>query len=158
MLAKFFDDIRIGEQMTYGSHVFSAEEIKSFARRYDWQVFHTDEVAARDTAFGGLCASGWHTAAVCQKTSIDWRTLQIASSPGPRHPQLGPSPGFRELRWLKPVFAGDEVTFTGRVTDKRELTSRPGWGLVVTRNEGRNQDGVPVFSVLYEVYVERRGS
>ncbi len=159
MFAKFFEDIRIGEQATFGSHVFTADEIKAFARQYDSQDFHTDEEKAKDSMFGALCASGWHTAAVCQKLAIKHRTRLLGSlleNGKPRSPQLGPSPGMKNIRWLRPVYADDEISFSARVCEKRELRSKPDWGMLTCRFEGHNQDHHPVYEMMSEFFIERR--
>ncbi len=159
MFAKYFEDIRIGEQAAFGSHVFTAEEIKSFAKRYDYQDFHTDEDKAKNSMFGALCASGWHTAAVCQKLAIAHRTALLGSlldNGKPRSPQLGPSTGLKNIRWLRPVFANDEISYSARVCEKRELRSKPDWGLLVCRFEGHNRDNLPVYEVMADFFVERR--
>jgi len=128
-LDEFF---RMGETLTLGSHTFTAEEIKAFAARYDPQRFHMDEKEAEASVFGALCASGWHTASTWMKYNLKNRedtAEQPWDGPGPR-PEFGPSPGFQNLKWLKPVFAGDTITFTRRATGHRALASRPGWRLL----------------------------
>jgi acyl dehydratase len=70
----------------------------------------------------------------------------------------GPSPGFRELRWIKPVLAGDTITFRSVVETKRTSEKRPEWGILQARNSGANQRGEPVFSLLATAFVPRRGS
>ena len=157
---KFFEEIEIGETMELGSHVFHAEDIIRFAARYDPQPFHLDAEAAKDSLFGGLCASGWHTAAVFMRRMVEAfghraRILEAAGEPVAR---LGPSPGFVELRWLKPVYAGDRVSYTTEIIDRKPLRSRPRWGLVTFRSEGRNQHDEPVFRLIGHGLVERRGA
>jgi len=71
---------------------------------------------------------------------------------------LGPSPGFRELKWLKPVYAGDTVSYTTEIVDKRVSNSRPDWGLMSIRNTGANQNGEPVISFTSVVFVQRRAA
>lgn len=159
MYARFFEEIRIGEQATLGSHTFDADSMKAFAARYDPQPFHLDEEAARASHFGALCASGWHTAAVCQRLAVAFRDKLVedmAAAGRVATAELGPSPGFRDLKWLHPVYVGDTVTFTNRVIDKTELHSRPAWGLVTSLVEGHNQDGRQVFSYNAELYLQRR--
>ncbi|WP_309083237.1 MaoC family dehydratase [Chelativorans sp.] len=135
--------LRIGETVTLGSHTFSADEIKRFAERYDPQPFHLDEEAARRSIFGGLCASGWHTCAMWMRYNLQSmaRTKEAAwEGPGPR-PQFGPSPGFSNLKWLKPVYAGDTITFTRRALSHRPLSSRPGWRLLSLMGGASNGAG-----------------
>jgi acyl dehydratase len=114
-----------------------------------------DEVAARSSLFGGLAASGWHTASVWMATMVLHRNRQIAATPG-RPARLGPSPGFSNLRWTRPVLAGDRITYISEVAGKRESASRPQWGLFFHRNTGINQRGEEVFSFDGCVFVERK--
>lgn len=154
----FYEDIIIGEPIVIGSHTFTAEEIKAFARRFDPQPFHLDQAAAERSHFGALCASGWHTMAVWMRMMVDTRQRKAAemAARGELVPTLGPSPGFRELRWLKPVYVGDTVTYSSTVIDKRLSNSRPEWGLISVRTTGLNQGGEPVISVISTALAERR--
>lgn len=154
----YFEDVTIGSTITIGQHLFTAEEIKSFARRYDPQPFHLDELAAAQSHFGALCASGWHTAAIWMKLTIAFRRKQQTEREALGLPfaQWGPSPGFRELKWLKPVYAGDTLTFSAEAIDKRASKTRPAWGLLFSRNVGVNQHGETAFSFVSSVFVERR--
>lgn len=126
----------IGVTQQLGSHHFTADEITRFARKYDPQPFHTDPVAARDSHFGALCASGWHTAAA-------WMALNVAARLDDA--ELGPSPGFRDLKWLRPVYAGDTISYTRTVTSLRPSSSRPDWSVLAVLAEGTNQNGDKVF-------------
>jgi acyl dehydratase len=156
---KFFEDIRVGETVEIGSHVFTAEDIKTFAQRFDPQPFHVDDEAAARSHFGRLCASGWHTACVWMRLLIDRRRREDDERRARGEPvaQLGPSPGFRDLQWLKPVYAGDTVSYGTEVLEMRPLNSRPGWGMIFMRNIGVNQHGEPVISFVSSAFVERRG-
>jgi acyl dehydratase len=153
----FYENILVGEPIVLGSHTFTADEIKSFARRFDPQPFHLDEAAAERSHFGALCASGWHTMAVWMRMMVDYRTRLAAEMAGRGEtlPTLGPSPGFRELRWLKPVYVGDTVTYSSVVVDKRLSSSRPQWGLLSVRTTGVNQDAELVISVISAAFAER---
>jgi acyl dehydratase len=155
---KFFDDITVGEKSEVGRHTFTAEDIKSFASRYDPQPFHLDEAAAERSHFGRLCASGWHTACVWMRLLIELRRREDDASRGRGEPvaTLGPSPGIRELKWLKPVYVGDTVTYCSEVTGTRPSKSRPGWGLVTWLHTGNNQRGEPVISFVSSAFVECR--
>ncbi|HVT56635.1 MAG TPA: MaoC family dehydratase [Xanthobacteraceae bacterium] len=157
---RFFEDIEVGWTRELGKHTFTAEEIKRFAGRYDPQPFHMDEAEAAKSHFGALCASGWHTAAVCMRTIVD-STKQLAAdmiARGEKAAKMGPSPGYSNLKWLKPVYAGDTIAFASEVIETRASESRPGWGLVKTRFSGRNQKGVPVYQFDGIVFVERRSA
>ena len=113
---KFFEDIRVGDTVEVGRHTFTAEAIKSFAARFDPQPFHLDEAAAERSHFGQLCASGWHTACVWMRLLIECRRREDEDRRvrGERVAELGPSPGFRDLQWLKPVYVGDTVAYRPR--------------------------------------------
>jgi acyl dehydratase len=156
---KFFEDIRVGETVEIGSHVFTAEDIKTFAQRFDPQPFHVDDEAAARSHFGRLCASGWHTACIWMRLLIDRRRHEDDERRARGEPvaQLGPSPGFRDLQWLKPVYPGDTVSYGTEVVETRPLNSRPGWGMIFMRNTGVNQHGEPVISFISSAFVERRG-
>ena len=150
------DYFRIGETITLGSHTFTADEIKAFATKYDPQLFHVDEKAARQSVFGRLCASGWHTCAVWMRLNLEHREDgegRTWSGPGPR-PSFGPSPGFSNLKWLKPVYAGDTITFTSRATGHRALASRPGWRMMTIVAEAFNQDADKVLEFENAVLVK----
>ena len=154
---RWFDDLEIGERRELGSYLFTAGEIIAFAGIYDPQPFHIDAEAAKHSSFGGLVASGWHTAAVWMMLMIAERDRQASLHPaGTTGPQLGSSPGFRNLKWLKPVYAGDTLSYSTEVIDKRETRSRPGWGLVFNRNSAINQKGDLAFQFDGCVFWQRR--
>jgi acyl dehydratase len=157
---KFFEDIAIGERAELGSHTFTADDIKRFARKYDPQPFHLDETAAAQSHFGALVASGWHTASTWMRLMVEHqrREDEARRARGEAIASLGPSPGFRELKWLKPVYAGDTVTYSTEIVDKRTSNSRLGWGLMSIRNTGVNQKGQPVISFISVAFLERRST
>ncbi|AZN95974.1 MaoC family dehydratase [Mesorhizobium sp. M9A.F.Ca.ET.002.03.1.2] len=146
----------IGVTVTLGSHTFEPEAIKAFARKYDPQVFHLDEAAARKSVFGGLCASGWHTAATWMKLNLETRMETEGArwtGPGPL-PEFGPSPGFKNLKWPKPVYAGETVTFTRTALAHRPITSRPGWRLLTLSSEAVDSSGDKVIEFESAVLVK----
>ena len=150
-IMKFWEDIAVGERAEVGRYTFTADDIKAFARRFDPQPFHLDEAAAARSHFGALCASGWHTASVWMRLMVEHQQPRGRRAPrraASRSPTLGPSPGFRELKWLKPVYVGDTITYSTEVIEKRASNSRPGWGLMSIRNSGVNQKGEPVISFI----------
>lgn len=155
---RFFEDIEVGSEEQIGAYTFTAEEIKRYAAKYDPQPFHVDEEAARQSHFGALCASGWHTAAIWMKLMIAHRAKEILETMNGDASHMGPSPGFDDMRWIRPVYVGDTISYTSRITDKRLLTSRPGWGLVMHENSGVNQKGEQVFSFRSSVLVGLRGA
>lgn len=154
----YLEDVAIGKPVPLGSHTFTAEEIVAFASQYDPQPFHLDDAAAAKTHFGRLCASGWHTAAIYMRLLVAHRKkvqAEAAAGGGPVA-RWGPSPGFREMKWLKPVYAGDTISYATEPVEARPSQSRPGWGLVFSNNTGVNQHGEPVFSFIGSAFVERR--
>lgn len=138
----------LDEKTTIGAHEFTKESIIAFAKKYDPQVFHVDEEGARHSVLGGLCASGWHTAAVWMRIYLDHYKQQQErlKAEGKTPLNLGPSPGFKKLRWIKPVYAGDVITYSVTYKGTRALASRQGWSVVSHYNEGVNQNGELVFS------------
>ena len=155
---RFFEDIEIGARREFGSFTFTAEDIKRFAAQFDPQRFHLDEEEGRKSLFGGLAASGWHVASVCMKLLVaDGKRLAAeAAARGETVAVWGPSPGFRELRWIRPVLAGDTISFTNQIETKRTSEKRPEWGILQARNTGVNQRNEVVFSVLATAFVPRR--
>jgi acyl dehydratase len=156
----FFDDMRLGDLREFGKHTFAAEEIKRFATSFDPQPFHVDEEAARRSHFGALCASGWHTTAICMRLIVT-SSKQLAAdmiARGERPAKIGPSPGFRNLKWLRPVYAGDTVAFASEIIELRPSSSRPQWGLARMRTTGTNQKGERVYEIENAVFIERRAA
>ncbi|AIJ67913.1 MaoC family dehydratase [Brucella suis] len=143
-----FIEENIGKERVLGTYTFTAEEIIAFARKYDPQPFHIDEEAAKNRLFGGLCASGWHTTAIFMKLNVasmvqaSRETVQRGETP----PTFGPSPGFENLKWPKPVFAGDTITYKRVVHAIRPLASRPGWSMLTMTTRAHNQHGEEVLS------------
>jgi acyl dehydratase len=155
---KYLDDITVGERAELGSHTFTAAEIKAFAQRFDPQAFHLDEAAAARSQFGALCASGWHTASMWMRFLVAYRKRDDEARRARGEPvaTLGPAVGFRNLKWLKPVYVGDTISFATEVLDTRPSRSREGWGLMTTRNTGVNQHGEMVLSFESTAFVPRK--
>lgn len=128
----YWEDMRDAGALEIGSHTFTAEDIIAFARQFDPQPFHVDPEAAKESFFGGLVASGWHTCAVAMRLMVDKYVNRSAS--------LG-SPGLDNIRWLLPVRAGDTITYRRVITSARASESKPGIGLVQSRWEAVNQRG-----------------
>ncbi len=134
--------LHVGETQTIGSHTFTPDEIIAFAAKFDPQPFHLSEEKAKTSVFGALCASGWHTASTWMKYNVrsglynpeDW------TGDGPA-PEVQVSPGFRNLKWLKPVFAGETITYTRTVTGHRPMASRPGYHMMALIGEGHDSKG-----------------
>ena len=93
----YFEDYQPGQTSKFGAYRVTKEEIIEFASKYDPQFFHLDDEAAKESLFGGLCASGWHTGAMFMRMLID--------SLPENHGSLG-SPGMNNIKWLKPVYPG----------------------------------------------------
>ena len=155
---KYLDDLAVGERFELGTHTFQADEIKAFAKRFDPQLFHIDEIEAQRSHFGELCASGWHTASVWMRLMIEHRKrlAEAERTRGEKSAAIGPAPGFRNLKWLKPVFAGDTIAYAADVVETRGSNSRPGWGLLTLRGTGVNQHGETVLSFESTTFLERR--
>jgi acyl dehydratase len=147
------EHLGVGRTITLGSHRFEAEEIKAFARKFDPQPFHMDEESARHSVLGGLCASGWHTASMWMRYNVMARS---DAGEGSAEPEFGPSPGFRNLKWLKPVYAGETITFKRTVLGHRPLASRPGWRLMSVRAEAFDSTGDKVIEFESAVLVKAR--
>jgi len=155
----FLDDFKVGQRRELGTFTFTAEGIKTFAREFDPQPFHLDEEAGRNSLFGGLVASGWHVASVCMRLIVEdgVRARAAAEARGEEVAMGGPSPGFRDLRWIKPVFAGDTLTYTIETLSVRATASRPGWGIAQSKSVAVNQRGEEVYSFLGSVFLPQRG-
>jgi acyl dehydratase len=143
-----FEDFEPGQVYELGSTTVTEEEIVDFARRFDPQPFHLDAEAAKDSDFGGLIASGWHTGAMWMRLYVD-SLLGGGSGQG--------SSGIEELRWLAPVRPGD--TLSGRLTVLETTPSErlPHRGTIRIRGEMVNQDGVTVMSMVSRGRFGRRG-
>lgn len=150
-----FADAEIGATEFLGEHRFTAEDIVAFASQFDPQPFHMDPDAAARSSFGALAASGWHTGAVWMRCLVERRDAAVreAAAAGIEPPRFGPSPGFTDLRWLRPVFAGDTIRYATTLVDKRASASRPGWGLTFNHNTGWNQHGAKVFEFSGSAFI-----
>lgn len=136
---RYFEDYQAGEVFEFGDKLITAAEIIAFATQYDPQVFHLDAEAAKKTHFGGLAASGWMTASVVMRMVVDNFISRVASEG---------SPGIDDLRWLKPVLAGDRLSARLSVLATRRSASKPTRGLIQTKTEALNQHGEVVMSYL----------
>jgi acyl dehydratase len=157
-MSTWFEDLREGTVTELGSYIFTVESIKEFAAKFDPQPFHLDEEAARSSLFGALCASGWQTASVYTGMNIRSRLAREAAARarGEEIARWGPSPGFKDLKWPRPVFAGDAVTYRQSIAALTDFRNRPERGLLVTLGEGFNQNGELVFQVTGQILVPRR--
>jgi acyl dehydratase len=142
----YFEDLRVGQRFRTGSYTITEAQIKAFATQFDPQPFHLDDTAARATLFGGLVASGWHTAAITMRLLVDGGLSLAGGSVG-----LGV-----ELDWIEPVRPDDCLHVEGEVIEVTASRSRPDRGRVKMRNETRNQRGVIVQVAINKVLVPRR--
>jgi acyl dehydratase len=117
------------------------EEIIEFAREFDPQPFHIDPEAAKQSPYGGLIASGWHTCAL-------WMKMTVPAMIGENNKAAVGSPGVLELRWIKPVRPGDTLRVRSTVIEKVDLKSRPDRGIIRSRNEVFNQKNELVMSLI----------
>jgi len=147
----FYEDIRVGESTHLGSTTFTRAAIVGYARDFDPRVL------ARERAGEILIASGLHIAAAAMRRLIETRKAMRAAlaASGESLPELGVSPGFRDMRWPHPVHDGDVVAFTMNTVSKRE-TSKPLWGLVANTIRGFNQRGEEVLVFSSVALVARR--
>src|SRR5215472_18047011 len=147
MTGRYLEDFAVGQSFGSGQVRVDANEIKAFAAKFDPQPFHLDEEAARDTAFGGLAASGWHTAALTMR-------LLVESELRPAGGIVGA--GGDELRWPRPVRPGDELHLESEVLEVRPSKSHPEHGLVKARTTTLNQAGETVQILVANLVVPRR--
>ena len=143
----YLDDLHVGQRFKSGRYLMEAARIKEFAAEFDPQPFHLDEDAARDTIFGGLAASGWHTAAITMR-------LLVESDLKPAGGIVGA--GFDEFRWPTPVRPGDELRVQSEVLEVRPSKSRPDLGIIKLRTTTLNQNGDAVQVTVGNLMVPRR--
>ena len=143
---RYWDDFRVGETFDLGSVTIDGDEMVRFAEQFDPQPFHVDPVAAKDTPFGGLIASGWFTGSLFMRLYVE-AVLSGAASQG--------SPGLSELRWLAPVRAGDVLTGRLVVLDMAPSSTRTTRGTVFMRGE-LVRAGEPVVTMTFRGLFGRR--
>ncbi|MGA8117269.1 MAG: MaoC family dehydratase [Actinocatenispora sp.] len=144
---RYLEDFEPGETLTLGTYEVTEAEVRRFGEAYDPQPFHLDDEAGRAFHFGGLVASGWHTAAIFQRLYVDG-LLRDAAVEG--------SPGSDELRWIRPVRPGDVLTGVVTPLGAGPSLSRPDCGLVRKRCELRDAAGEVVFRMTLHVLFRRR--
>jgi acyl dehydratase len=149
MSIQYLEDFTVGQTFSSPRHVIDKEQILRFAREFDPQPFHLDDDAARSSIFGGLAASGWHTAALTMRLLAD-------SELEPAGGLIGA--GFDELRWPRPVRPDDELHLHIEVLDVRTSRSRPMQGILKIRTTTINQRGEPVQISVGNLIVMRRSA
>jgi acyl dehydratase len=147
MTGRFLEDFAVGDTFRSGRLQIDKERIKTFAAEFDPQPFHLDEEAAGNTIFGGLAASGWHTAAVTMR-------LLVESELKPAGGIVGA--GFDDFRWPRPVRPGDELRVESEVLEVRPSRSRPDQGLIKVRTTTLNQNDEAVQVIIANLVVSRR--
>ena len=144
---RWFEDFAPGDEFELGPVEVTEAEIVEFAARYDPQPFHLDPEAARDSLFGGLVASGWHTTGLFMGMYVR-EVLNDSASLG--------SPGVEEIRWLAPVRPGDVLRARSTIVETRPSSKDPQRGTVFTHNEVLNQNGVVVMTLKARGFFARR--
>jgi len=142
----YLDDLRIGQQFVSQSHEIDEDQIVRFAREFDPQPFHLDEAAAKHSAFGGLVASGWHTAALTMRLLVEGGAPIAGGLVG----------AGGEIKWLKPTRPGDTLQVHSEVVEITPSRSRPDRGIVTIRMETRNQHGDVLQLFVGKLVVPRR--
>lgn len=150
----YFEDVELGVTRQLGSYTFTEEDMIRFSLKYDPQPFHIDPVAAKDSFYGGIIASGWHVAAVWMKLVI--AEGQRRAEAGETRKGGGVSPGFRDLRWIKPTRPGMTLHYDTTTHEKIELKSRPELGLIRTLNLAVDDAGETVMSFTGQGFWARR--
>jgi acyl dehydratase len=144
----WFEDFNVGDRFTFGAWRMDKQQMLDFATLYDPEPFHVDEQKAIELGWGGLIASGPHIASV-------WRRLSKDAFP---NAETVISPGWDQIRWLNPVFAGDVLTSHSEVAEMRRLGSRPGEGLIKMANDVVRQNGDVVMHNVTNWFVRCRDS
>ncbi|HXJ82597.1 MAG TPA: MaoC family dehydratase [Candidatus Methylomirabilis sp.] len=145
----YFEDVEVGQTHRFGRYEVTAQEIVEYARQFDPQPFHVDENAARQSLFGGLIASGWHTGAMLMRMICDHAIAGSAT--------VG-ALGFDDLKWLTPVRPGDVLSVETRVKEKLDRPSRHGVGTVKIESWVFNQRAEAVMTLTSLVLYQRRPS
>lgn len=144
---RYLEDFAVGQKFGSGRLLVDKERAKRFAAEFDPQPFHLDEVAARGSIFGGLAASGWHTAAMTMRLLVDGDLRPAGGIVGA---------GCDEFRWPRPVRPGDELHLESEVLEVRPSKSRPQQGLIKVRTTTLNQNDDPVQILVANLVVPRR--
>lgn len=145
--ARFFDDFKSGDSFTSKPGFLTEAEIMEFGRKYDPQPFHVDKETAKRSIFGGIIASGFQTIGFSFRQIWDTGVFGDANLGG--H-------GIDEVRWMKPVRPGDNLTVTATIEEMIPSKSKPDRGTAKVRYVTRNQHGEKVFSMLAMQILRRR--
>ncbi|MDY0870374.1 MaoC family dehydratase [Dongia rigui] len=142
----YLEDLVVGQKFTSPMHALDAAQIKAFASQFDPQPFHTDEAAAKATFFGGLAASGWHTAAITMK-------LLASTKPGIAGGLIGAG---GEIAWPQPTRPDDVLQVTSEILEVKPSRSKPERGMAVMRSETKNQRGEVLQILTSRLIVPKR--
>jgi acyl dehydratase len=142
----YLEELQVGQRYESGKRIVTAEDIKRFAAEFDPQPFHLDDAAAAKTMFGGLAASGWHTAALTMRLLVD-------SSAPTKGGVVGAGV---ELAWTRPVRPGDELQVFSEIVEITPSRSKPDRGIALLRSETRNQKGEVVQVMTSKLVVPRK--
>ena len=145
-MSRAFEDFPAGTRLVSSNYLITADAIMDFGRKFDPQIFHHDPDAAEKTLFGGLAASGWHTAAVSMRLFVD--TMDVAGG------IIGM--GVDELKWPNAVRPGDELRLEIEILQARHSKSRPGYGIIRIRKVTKNQRDEVVQSFITNTMLPRR--
>ena len=144
----YLDDLQVGQRFTSATHAVDAAQIKAYARQFDPQPFHLDDEAARNSFFGELVASGWHTAAITMRLLVEGGAPLAGGVIG----------AGGEIRWPRPVRPGDVLRVESEILAVTPSRSRPERGIVTVRSETRNQRGEVVQEMTAKLVVPRRAA
>jgi acyl dehydratase len=143
----YFEDLHVGQRFASSTRPIDEAEIRAFAGQYDPQPFHLDASAAKESFFGGLVASGWHTAAISMRLLVE--SLPIAG---------GVIGAGGEISWPRPTRPGDVLHVEGEIVELKPSRSRPDRGMATVRSETRNEVGEVVQVLVAKLVVPRRTS
>ena len=146
MQPRYLDDLAVGDQFKSGEHAMDEAQIKAFATQFDPQPFHLDDTAARATLFGGLAASGWHTAAITMRLQVT-TGLPVAGG------IIGAS---GDVAWPRPTRPTDVLHVVSDVVQITPSKSKPDRGMVTVRSETRNQHGDVLQLTTVRIVVPRK--
>ncbi|MBN8647283.1 MAG: MaoC family dehydratase [Caulobacterales bacterium] len=142
----YFEDFVIGQEFLSSTYELTKEEIIEFAKKFDPQIFHTDEESAKQTFFGGLAASGWHTASISMKLQVE-SEMKVAGG------MIGAGV---EVSWPMPTRAGHILQVTSKVIDIKPINSRPSHGFVTMQSETKNQFGEILQKQVAKLFVAKK--
>lgn len=143
----YFEDLSIGQKIEIGPISVTGEEIIEFAKKYDPQPFHVDVEKAKDSLFGGLCASGWHTCSLYMRMLYDGLLINLAS--------LG-SPGMNQIRWIKPLFPDETIKGELEIISKTPSRSKPNIGSMIIDSNVFNSNNELIMTLQSISIVRRR--